>query len=337
MKESMWGYLIVILGVVIIAILMLVQRLTTTNEEDYYLSREVLKSAMLDAVDYGSYMKTGKLVMSREKFVAVFIRRFADSVTADKDYRIDFYDIYEYPPKATIRITTATGNYSVNNEQVNLEINTFITGILETNDKDGLFSTIYSISADIDGVNGTNINDSRLILSYLSSGSWDSNITDTGKANADVNKDGVVDYIDASIIERSILSSYKQGDVNMDGKIDESDLNYLKQNASFPDKANKILADVNCDGQVDNSDIDALDSFLKNEKPFLSSYIKGDVNGDGRITALDVEVLSGYIKNRTTLTESQLERADLDNNNKANVADLVKLTKMLTTGKYKYE
>ena len=39
MKESMWGYLIVSLGIIIIAVLFLIQRITTTNEQDYYLSR----------------------------------------------------------------------------------------------------------------------------------------------------------------------------------------------------------------------------------------------------------------------------------------------------------
>ena len=73
MKESMWGYLIISLGLLIITIILFVQRLTTTNEEDFYLGREVLEAAMIDAVDYGSYRTTGDLWMSKEKFVEVFI------------------------------------------------------------------------------------------------------------------------------------------------------------------------------------------------------------------------------------------------------------------------
>ena len=42
MKESMWGYLIISLGLLIITIILFVQRLTTTNEEDFYLGRELL-------------------------------------------------------------------------------------------------------------------------------------------------------------------------------------------------------------------------------------------------------------------------------------------------------
>ena len=134
MKESMWGYLIIALGIVIIAVILLVQRLTTTNEQDYFLSREVMKAAMADAVDYGSYRQSGKLVMSKEKFVAVFTRRFAESVPADRTYQLDFYDIHEYPPKATVKISTKSGETVVNDSMLDLDINTYITGILETKD-----------------------------------------------------------------------------------------------------------------------------------------------------------------------------------------------------------
>ena len=132
MKESMWGYLIVALGIVIIAVILLVQRLTTTNEQDYYLMREVLKGAMEDAVDLGSYRQSEKIVMSKEKFVSVFTRRFAESVPADRTYQLDFYDIHEYPPKAKIKISTKTGETVIKDDLVDLDINTYLTGIIET-------------------------------------------------------------------------------------------------------------------------------------------------------------------------------------------------------------
>ena len=132
MKESVWGYLILILGLVIIAVLLLVQRLTTTNEEVFYLSREIMKAAMVDAVDYGTYRSTGELVMSKEKFVEVYLRRFAENVTNSKNYRLEFYDIHEYPPKATVRILTKSGATDVNSDEFDVNINTYISGILET-------------------------------------------------------------------------------------------------------------------------------------------------------------------------------------------------------------
>ena len=134
MKESMWGYLIIALGVVIIVILLLIQRVTTTSEEDYYLVREILEASMIDAVDYGSYRLSGRIVMSKEKFEEVFIRRFAESVTNNKDYRIEFYDIYEDPPKATVRIRTLSGESVVNSDSFEVSIDTMLSGILETRD-----------------------------------------------------------------------------------------------------------------------------------------------------------------------------------------------------------
>ena len=136
MKESMWGYLIVALGIVIIAIILLVQRLTTTNEQDYYLMREVLKGAMADSVDLGTFRTSEKIVMSKEKFVAVFTRRFAESVPDDRTYQLDFYDIHEYTPKATVKISTKSGETVIKDDLVDLDINTYLTGIIETHPED---------------------------------------------------------------------------------------------------------------------------------------------------------------------------------------------------------
>ena len=66
MKESMWGYLLIVLGVIIIIIIVLIQNITNTQEEDYYLTREVLEASMIDAIDMGSLKSTGEIVMVRK-------------------------------------------------------------------------------------------------------------------------------------------------------------------------------------------------------------------------------------------------------------------------------
>lgn len=132
MKESLWGYLILLLGVIVTTVILLVQRVTTTSEEDYYIGQEVMKSSMLDAIDYGTYRTTGKIVMSKEKFVEVFIRRFSENVTNNKTYRLDFYDIYEEPPKASVRIRATSGDATINNETINVTLDTVLNGILES-------------------------------------------------------------------------------------------------------------------------------------------------------------------------------------------------------------
>lgn len=132
MKQSFWAYFIVAFGIVIIVIMLLVQRMTTTTEEDFYLGREVLESSMIDAIDYGSYRASGKVVMSKEKFVEVFLRRFSESVTNNKTYEISFYDIYEDPPKATVRIRTTAGTTELNSESFDINLDSTFSGILET-------------------------------------------------------------------------------------------------------------------------------------------------------------------------------------------------------------
>jgi len=133
MKESYWTYLLFILGLFIIVVMMIVQDLTTTAEEDYYLMKEVMEASMADAIDYGLYRSTGEVRIIEEKFVENFTRRFAESVSASKDYKLEFFEIYESPPKATVRISTKTDEYVVDSSEiVDFKIDTILSSIVET-------------------------------------------------------------------------------------------------------------------------------------------------------------------------------------------------------------
>lgn len=132
MKEAFWGYFLIGLGALVIVVMMLVQNYTSTSEEDYYLTKEVLEASMIDAVDYGLYAQTGEIRIIESKFRENFIRRFAESVNNSKTYTIEFYDIYENPPKASVLVKTKTGNYTVNSESTNFDILTTLSGILES-------------------------------------------------------------------------------------------------------------------------------------------------------------------------------------------------------------
>ena len=136
MKESVWGYWIIVLGVSVMSVMVLMQNFTTTSEQDYYLMKEVMEASMYDAVDYGYYRETGKLTMNTEKFVQNFLRRFADSVNINKNYRIDFYQIYEEPPAASVKVTTRTNDTNfgdANKASEEVEVVNRLTGILYTN------------------------------------------------------------------------------------------------------------------------------------------------------------------------------------------------------------
>ena len=131
MKESLWGYWLILLGIVIVTVMILLQNYTTTEQQDYYLAREVTYAAMYDAIDYGYYKKNGELKIIKEKFVENYIRRFAESATLNKNYKINFYSIYETPPAVSIEIKTNTGEFLVGNENINAGIVTRLTAILE--------------------------------------------------------------------------------------------------------------------------------------------------------------------------------------------------------------
>ncbi len=136
MKESMWGYWIVVLGISIMSVMVLLQNYTTTSEQDYFLIKSVLEASMYEAVDYGYYRDTGTLKMNTEKFVENFVRRFSETVNINKTYQINFYDIYEEPPAASVSVSTATQNTNYGddaNATESADVTNRLTGILYTN------------------------------------------------------------------------------------------------------------------------------------------------------------------------------------------------------------
>ena len=130
MKVSFWGYWIIVLGIFVIIIMMLVSNVTTTSTQDYYLLKDVTEAAMVDAVDYSYYRQYQELRINREKFVENFLRRFAENVSLNS-YKIDFYDIYEAPPKVSVKVTTKSGSFSVMGDVSSFDIVNKVDAILE--------------------------------------------------------------------------------------------------------------------------------------------------------------------------------------------------------------
>ena len=50
MKESLWGYWLIVLGIFILSVMLLLQNYTTTNEQDVYLIKEITDAAMGDSL-----------------------------------------------------------------------------------------------------------------------------------------------------------------------------------------------------------------------------------------------------------------------------------------------
>ena len=135
MKWSFAQAGLVAAGLVGIIIILLFQQITTNNEQDYYLLREVMEASMLESIDLAYYRDTGEVKMVQEKFVENFTRRFAESVNyTSTGYTIRFYDIMEYPPKASVIIDTGIGTYTVYGDAYQYDIANQLDGILEAND-----------------------------------------------------------------------------------------------------------------------------------------------------------------------------------------------------------
>ena len=130
MRESYLGFWLILLGVLVIIIMMLVSNVTTTNTQDYYLIKEVTEQSMVDAVDLGYYRASGELRINADKFVESFIRRFAENV-AFSTYDIDFYGIYEAPPKVSVKVTTTSGSYNIGANSESFDIVNKIDALLE--------------------------------------------------------------------------------------------------------------------------------------------------------------------------------------------------------------
>ncbi|MEG0799141.1 MAG: DUF5411 family protein [Bacilli bacterium] len=141
MKEALWGYLILVLGVVVIIVMLVSQNYSVTDEENYYLVKETMEASMLESVDYGVYRRDGVIRIIEAKFVENFTRRFAQSIKGAKTYKIEFYEIYECPPKATIRISTSTGKYTVSSSTSDFDIVTLLSGIIEEKTKAGVIES----------------------------------------------------------------------------------------------------------------------------------------------------------------------------------------------------
>lgn len=131
MKESFWGIMVIMLGVVSIAFIYFFQTLTSTDEQNYDLLKEITESAMYDSVDYAEYRSTGNVRINREKFVENFVRRFAESVSLGNTYVIDIYDVNETPPKVSLKVSSKL-NSNVTGEIIEFDIVNKLDAILET-------------------------------------------------------------------------------------------------------------------------------------------------------------------------------------------------------------
>lgn len=109
MQSSYWGYWLIVMGVAIIGLMISVQGITTTTTQDYYSLKEITEASMLESVDYGYYRDYNEVKINKEKFMEVFVRMLAETMEGMDSYQINFYEIYEAPPKVSVEIKSNSG------------------------------------------------------------------------------------------------------------------------------------------------------------------------------------------------------------------------------------
>lgn len=137
MKEAYWGYWLILLGIFVIVIMMLLNSITTTTTQDYYAIKEAAEASMVDAIDYGYYREYKELRINKEKFVENFLRRFSEMLNINKTYYVDIYEIYEAPPKVSIKVSSNSGSFTVgaDTDAGNYDIVNKIDAVLEMNEE----------------------------------------------------------------------------------------------------------------------------------------------------------------------------------------------------------
>ena len=156
MKYSYMGFGMLFFGMLGLVIIVMYESITINNESEYYVLKEAMQAAMYESVDRGYYAghyheikdsngnvicKKGDVKIVEQKFVENFTRRFAASINGDvNNYTLEFYDIIEKPPKATVVIRGNTDIISSNGgdsgEAIitsDVDIVNNLTGILEMN------------------------------------------------------------------------------------------------------------------------------------------------------------------------------------------------------------
>ena len=129
MRESIWGYAVIVLGILAIAIIWFFANSTRTDQHNYNLLKETVEAAMYDSVDLAAYRQDGTVRIEEEKFVENFIRRFAENADLSNYYRIEIYDVNEEPPKVSLKVSSTESGTS---EMVSFDLVNKVDAILET-------------------------------------------------------------------------------------------------------------------------------------------------------------------------------------------------------------
>ena len=138
MKEAIWGYAVIVLGILAIGVIWFFANSTRTDQHNYNLLKETVEAAMFDAVDLSAYRKDGTVEIDEEKFVENFVRRFAENAELSNKNVIEIFDINTAPPKVSLKVSSKSGDLNLSGDPyaeekiMNFDIVNNIDAILET-------------------------------------------------------------------------------------------------------------------------------------------------------------------------------------------------------------
>lgn len=133
MKEAYWGYWLITLGVFVLVVMMFTQASTTSNTQDYLQLKEITEAALLDSVDETYWSKYGELKINKEKFIELFLKRFSETVSLNNTYDINFYGLYEAPPKVSVEVKSRGNSFLIAGTNNTAQSVNRIDAILEWN------------------------------------------------------------------------------------------------------------------------------------------------------------------------------------------------------------
>lgn len=139
MRYSFWLVFFLAFGLAGIAFVIMFEFLTVNDQNDYYMLKEAMEASMIEAIDVRYYRSRNNenpenIKIVEQKFVENFTRRFVAIMGGDAtEYTVDFYDVMESPPKASIIISSKTKKYSImlSKDKNDFTIKNNLTGILE--------------------------------------------------------------------------------------------------------------------------------------------------------------------------------------------------------------
>lgn len=131
MNQSIWGYGVLVLGLIGIGTIWFFANATRTDQHNENLLQETVEAAMFDSIDLAAYRKDGTVKIEKEKFVESLVMRFAENADLSNDYKIEIFDINEEPPKVSLRVSSKSST-STTGELVEYNLVNNIDAILET-------------------------------------------------------------------------------------------------------------------------------------------------------------------------------------------------------------